>query len=145
MDILGRSYMWITSGSKKVKWKKFLVTMLWLVFKFCIWLAKRVDWVFWTSITEQTHTISKMSNIHITLTHHPANKQQVMTPLSDERSLDEVHLQHQILHDSTQKSVLSWTDKRVLQSDFRKWKGYKLNSVEVLYPVTESSLTIFNL
>ena len=48
-----------------------------------------------------------MSNIHITLTHHPANKQQVMTPLSDERSLDEVHLQHQILHDSTQKSVLS--------------------------------------
>ena len=68
-----------------------------------------------------------------------------MTPLSDERSLDEVHLQHQILHDSTQKSVLSWTDKRVLQSDFRKWKGYKLNSVEVLFPVTESSLTIFNL
>ena len=46
-----------------------------------------------------------MSNIHITLTHHPANKQQVMTPLSDERSLDEVHLQHQILLTNQHRKV----------------------------------------
>ena len=44
-----------------------------------------------------------------------------MTPLSDERSFDEVHLQHQILLTNQHRKVYYHeTDKRVLQSDFRK-------------------------
>ena len=71
-------------------------------------------------VTEQTHTICKMSNIHVILVHYPAKKYWVMTPLSVKRSLMEVHLQHQILMKDLHRKVYSpyETDKRVLQADF---------------------------
>ena len=67
-----------------------------------------------------------------------------MTPLSVKRSLVEVHLQHQILLTDLHRKVYVVLMKQTKEfyNLILELKGYKRNSVEVLYPVTESSLTI---